>query len=100
MEEHEIKVQSEKRVGNGTIYVLEQCPWREEHTNHSAYIIQYENGAIAAGCHHNSCSDENWHTLRDKVEPDWKKKSKSSKEDVQSIKETINTTLLTTIGVL
>lgn len=87
MEEHEIKVQSEKKVSNGTIYILSQCPWREEHTNHSAYIIQYENGAIAAGCHHNSCSDENWHTLRDKVEPDWKKKSKSSKDDGES-KET------------
>lgn len=87
MEEHGIKVQSEKCIGNGTIYVLEQCPWRDEHTNHSAYIIQYENGAIAAGCHHNSCSDENWHTLRDKLEPDWRKKSKASKENGES-KET------------
>lgn len=87
MQEHEVEVFQEKSLDNARLYILEQCPWREEHTNHSAYIIQYENGAIAAGCHHNSCSDENWHTLRDKLEPDWKKKSKSSKEDGES-KET------------
>lgn len=88
MEEHEIKVQSEKSIDNGTIYVLEECPWREEHTNNSAYIVQYDKGAIAAGCHHNSCIDENWHTLRDKVEPDWKKKSKSSNKEEGESKET------------
>ncbi|WP_206155024.1 hypothetical protein [Clostridium muellerianum] len=87
MEVHGIKVASEKISGNAKIYVLEKCPWREEHTNHSAYIIHYNTGAIAAGCHHNSCSDENWHTLRDKLEPDWKKKTKASKEDGEA-KET------------
>lgn len=93
MEVHGIKVVGEKPLGNSKLYVLEQCPWRDEHTNHSAYIMQYENGAIAAGCHHNSCSDENWNTLRDKVEPDWKKKSKSSKEDGES-KETQSDVLI------
>ncbi|MFE8696507.1 hypothetical protein ACFYKT_09180 [Cytobacillus sp. FJAT-53684] len=54
-----------------TKYVLSTCPWNESHTNRSAVIIQFENGAIAAKCHHNSCSEENWQTLRKKFEPNW-----------------------------
>ena len=39
------------------------------HTDKSAYVIQYNNGNIVAGCHHNSCSENNWSTLRSKYEP-------------------------------
>ena len=78
MDGHGIEVFQEKSWGNANLFVLKQCPWRQEHTNNSAYIIQYGNGAVAAGCHHNSCSDENWQTLRDKVEPGWRGKSKPS----------------------
>lgn len=88
MEEHDIKVKSEKPIGTGILYVLEQCPWREEHINKSAYIIQYGNGAIVAGCHHNSCSNENWHTLRGKAEPGWEKKCKYSNKDEGESKQT------------
>jgi hypothetical protein len=62
-----------------TKYVLATCPWNESHTNQSAYIIQFANGGIAAGCHHNSCSEENWHTLRQKFDPNYN--PPSSKED-------------------
>jgi len=57
---------------DATKYVLETCPWNENHTNRSAYLIRFANGAIAAGCHHNSCAEENWQTLRQKVDPYWK----------------------------
>ena len=50
--------------GNGVKYILNTCPWNPEHTDRSAYIIQFENGAIAAGCHHNGCSKESWGTLK------------------------------------
>lgn len=58
----------------GTKYVLDVCPWNADHTNRSAYIIQFTGGGIAAGCHHNSCCDENWHSLRELLDPDWKEK--------------------------
>jgi len=29
--------------------VLEDCPWNADHTNGSAYIVQFQDGAIAAG---------------------------------------------------
>ena len=48
----------------GTKFILEECPWNAEHTDRSAYIIQFNNGALAAGCHHNGCSGQNWSTLR------------------------------------
>lgn len=58
----------------GTKYVLDVCPWNADHTNRSAYIIQFTGGGIAAGCHHNSCCDENWHSLRELLDPDWKER--------------------------
>lgn len=55
----------------GTRRVLRICPWDPNHTNGSAYIVQFEDGAIAAGCQHDSCSEKNWHALRDLLEPGW-----------------------------
>lgn len=51
----------------GEKWVLKTCPWNEEHTDKAAYIIQFKNGAIASGCHHNSCSDQDWRSLRELV---------------------------------
>lgn len=55
----------------GAKWVFAVCPWNKEHTNSSAFIIRFANGAITAGCHHNGCADKNWHALRDVVEPGW-----------------------------
>jgi hypothetical protein len=72
IEQHELNVATTAPWQKGaTKYVLSTCPWNESHTNKSAYIIHFENGGIAAGCHHNSCSEENWQTLRKKFEPNW-----------------------------
>jgi len=48
----------------GTRYVLEVCPWNPDHCRGEAYIVQLPGGAIAAGCHHNSCAGKGWHDLR------------------------------------
>lgn len=69
LEKYEIQVSHCKEEADKIIYVLKQCPWNEEHTDKSAYVIQYNNGNIVAGCHHNSCSENNWSTLRSKYEP-------------------------------
>ena len=68
LEKYEIQVSHRKEEADKIIYVLKQCPWNEEHTDKSAYVIQYNNGNIVAGCHHNSCSENNWSTLRSKYE--------------------------------
>jgi hypothetical protein len=56
-------------------WILDPCPWNDAHTNRSAYIVRFANGAIAAGCHHNSCQGHDWHALRDLVEPGWRERS-------------------------
>lgn len=55
----------------GRKWVFPQCPWNPAHTNHSAYVVQMANGAIAAGCHHNGCAGKGWHDLRELREPGW-----------------------------
>lgn len=49
---------------NDTIYVLKTCPWNPEHTNSSAFIIQFANGGVDSGCHHDKCKDEDWNSLK------------------------------------
>jgi hypothetical protein len=56
---------------DGQKWILPVCPWNPEHTNRSAYVVQLGNGAVAAGCHHHSCAQENWHSLRDLLKPGW-----------------------------
>ena len=58
-----------KDEGDRTIYVLETCPWNSSHTDKSASITQFNNGAISAKCHHDSCSHENWSSLKKLYEP-------------------------------
>ena len=54
---------------SGYRWVLNPCPWNPAHTNKSAFVVQFANGAIAAGCHHNGCSGADWQALRELYEP-------------------------------
>jgi hypothetical protein len=54
----------------GRKWILNPCPWIASHDNGSAFIVQFPNGAIAAGCHHHSCAGKDWRQLRALVEPD------------------------------
>jgi len=86
--EHELNVALTGPWQQGsTKYVLGKCPWNESHTDKSAVIIRFANGGIAAKCHHNSCSEENWQTLRKKLDPNWNP-SKISKTKGESTEET------------
>lgn len=76
----------------GQKWVFRVCPWNPEHANRSAYIVQFANGAVAAGCHHNSCQGHDWHALRDLVEPGWQDAKRQAerppKDDEGSSKST------------
>ena len=39
----------------GKRWVFPICPWDTAHTDRSAYVIQFNNGAVAAGCLHKNC---------------------------------------------
>ena len=67
--EHGISIKREGPWGrDGYRWVLEECPWNG-HTDSAAYIVRVEGGAIAAGCHHNSCQGYGWRDLREHYEP-------------------------------
>jgi hypothetical protein len=53
---------------DGYRWILEECPWNR-HADNAAYIVRFANGAIAAGCHHNSCQGYGWRELREHYEP-------------------------------
>src|SRR5215212_5074618 len=69
IDRHDVPVRREGPWGRGGYrWVLEACPWNA-HTDNSAYIVQLANGAISAGCHHDSCEGYGWHDLREHYEP-------------------------------
>ena len=39
----------------GRKWVFDVCPWNPAHTDRSAYVLQFNNGAIVAGCLHKNC---------------------------------------------
>jgi len=66
---HGIAIRSEKSYRDGTLFVLDQCPFSEAHKA-GAYAIQFASGAIHAACHHASCGGgkQKWNELREKYE--------------------------------
>lgn len=50
-------------------WIFPVCPWNPDHRR-SAYIVRFPSGALAAGCHHNSCRGNDWRALRALVEPE------------------------------
>lgn len=59
-----------ERVAGGTKYVLDHCPFNDQHKHKDAVIFQRDNGAIGFICMHNSCSDKKWRDVRLLFEPD------------------------------
>jgi hypothetical protein len=70
--DHNLDINGPNPWQGGRKWIFPVCPWNADHRNRSAYIVQHANGAIAAGCHHNGCASEDWHTLRHLVEPGWR----------------------------
>jgi hypothetical protein len=66
---HNLEVANEGPWMEGYKWILAVCPWNEEHTNLSAFIIQHQSGALSAKCHHAGCQGKNWFDLRAMLEP-------------------------------
>jgi hypothetical protein len=43
-----------------TRWVLPKCIWNAEHQDRSCWIVQWQNGAVASGCHHDGCAGKGW----------------------------------------
>ena len=64
-----------KPWGDGRKWVFDVCPFNPEHRNRSAVITEQANGAIGFTCHHNSCAGNDWHKLRELLEPGYQEKT-------------------------
>ena len=78
LKQHSIPVLYEReysgQLGRGRKWILARCLWNPDHNDKSAFIIQFENGEISAGCAHNGCQGKSWRDLRDAVEPGWRQR--------------------------
>lgn len=75
---HQVEVLRKKPWQGGWVWVLTACIWDPSHDDAGAYVIQFANGAVAAGCHHNGCSDKRWEDFRDAREPNRQKRQKAA----------------------
>jgi len=87
--DHGLDVRSEKPYSGGTLFILDQCPFSSAHKD-GAFVIQFGNGAVFAGCKHTSCGGgtQRWQELRERYEPDraakrkdWEQKQQTSRKD-------------------
>lgn len=69
LDRHHIGYRTE-RVAGGTKYVLDHCPFNDQHKHKDAVIFQRDSGAIGFICLHNSCSGKTWRDVRLLYEPD------------------------------
>ena len=72
IKDHSLTVLREGPWNSGDYRWIIECPWNPSHTDNAAYIVRFTNGAIGAGCHHNSCQGKRWSDLRDAIEPGWR----------------------------
>ncbi len=54
----------------GRRWILRRCPFNPDHERPA--VIQHTGGAITYTCLHNSCSENNWKTLRQRIDPDYR----------------------------
>jgi hypothetical protein len=53
----------------GWKWVFDVCPFNPDHNDRSAVLIQEPSGAMGFKCHHNGCTGNDWHKLRELKEP-------------------------------
>ena len=63
-----ITVTKTKPHGDGTLYILERCPFHDEHgATHEVAVTQAGRGGLKFECKHNSCAGNDWAAFRDKI---------------------------------
>ena len=91
--------------GKGRRWVFDVCPWDATHNDRSAYIVQFNNGAIAAGCLHANCKGHEtnkagkhlgWKRLQDLVGVPFK--SKKARPPSSTTPSTMDAPNLTDLG--
>ena len=71
---HSVPVEAPSAYNDGLRWRFSRggpCPFGGPHNAQASFIIMHASGAIAAGCHHNSCEGKKWQDLRKIYEPDY-----------------------------
>jgi len=66
---------------NGRKWIFRQCPFNPEHNRGEAVLTEL-NGKAGFMCQHNSCSGNNWHSLRALFEPEAERRAQRGKDDI------------------
>lgn len=67
----------------GTKYILECCPFDNNHNGKDACVFRGRSGALGFKCLHNSCADKTWKDFRMFFEPDaYEKKQREYEERI------------------
>ena len=66
---HGIEVKNRIEVADGTRYILDHCLFNPNHRGKDAILFQHKSGAVAYYCFHNSCQGNDWHKLRETLDP-------------------------------
>ena len=76
---YDLVVKRHKQLDGGDLWELAVCPFNPDHDTGSAFIRRAANGALAAGCHHNSC-EWGWHDLRERYEPGYRERRPAARD--------------------
>jgi hypothetical protein len=70
--DHGVTVTKTKPHGDGTLYILDRCPFHEDHGGNSEVAVtQGGRGGLKFECKHNSCSGNDWAAFRTRIgDPD------------------------------
>jgi predicted P-loop ATPase len=68
--QHGVVLDSQGPWKGGTKYILATCPLNPEHSK-TAFVVQFADGGLDAGCLHESCPLDGWKALQEIFEP-WK----------------------------
>ena len=58
-----------EQMADGIKYILDHCPFNDQHRHRDAVLFQRNNGPIAFVCLHNSCAGKSWRDFRLLYEP-------------------------------
>lgn len=84
LDKHQIAYKKDSFQG-GYKYILEHCPFDENHKGKDAVIFQSSDGRIGFNCFHNSCADKRWRDVRLLYEPDaYEKKQQEYEKRIYS----------------
>lgn len=69
MQKYGIGYKAVSLSGGGTKYILDHCPFDDNHKGKDAVVFRRANGALAFHCFHNSCAGKTFKDFRMRYEP-------------------------------